>query len=147
MAGQGKARGAALWLRGHLFLGMELPVDAKNKQPQGTKEEKPDFGSLLGTMLSFGEKTWVGFYQERRGQKLSAAWRICFRTMCWAALNLSFVTGLGQCDGSAPPPQTHSSSVLPSLPRPAELAGGKGNKTLAGCQDIPPFCRAAAAMW
>lgn len=54
----GKARGAALWLRSHLFLGIELLLDAENEQPQGTQAEKPDFG------LSFGEKTWVGFYQE-----------------------------------------------------------------------------------
>ena len=72
--------------------------------------------------------------------------RSCFRAMCRAAPNLSFVTGLGQCHGSASPPQTRSSSVLPALPRPAELAGGEGNKTLAGWQDTPPLCRAAAAV-
>lgn len=70
-----------------------------------------------------------------------------FGAMCQAAPNLSFVIGLGQCHSSAPPPQTCSSSMLPALPRPVELAGGEGNKTLAGWQDTPPFCRAAAAVW
>lgn len=60
--------------------------------------------------------------------------------------NPSFVTGLGQCHSSAPAPQTRSSSVLPALPWPAELAGGERNKTVAVWQDTPPSCRAAAAV-
>lgn len=90
--GQGKAWGAVLWLHGHLFLGMELPVDAENEQAQSAEEEKPDLGLLLGTTLSFGEKTWGGFHQERRGQRLSAAWTGAASGLC--APNLSFVTGL-----------------------------------------------------
>lgn len=44
---------------------MELLTDAANEQPQGTEEEKPDFGLLLGATLGFGEKIWVSFYQKR----------------------------------------------------------------------------------
>lgn len=40
MAGQIQAQGATIFLR------MELLADAENRQPQGTKEGKEDFGSL-----------------------------------------------------------------------------------------------------
>lgn len=119
VAGQIQARGATIFLR------IELLPDAENRQPQGTKEEKDDFGSLHSVL---GRKPRLV-----RAETFCCLGGSCFRTMYWAAPNLSFVTELGQCHGSAH--TTCFFSVLPTLPWPVDLAGGEGDKPLAGWQN------------
>lgn len=87
VAGQIQAQGATIFLR------MELLPDAENRQPQGTKEEKDDFGSLHSVL---GRKPRLV-----RAETFCCLGGSCFRTMYWAAPNLSFVTELGQCHSSA----------------------------------------------
>lgn len=123
VAGQIQAQGATIFLR------MELLGDAENRQPQGTKEGKEDFGSLHSVL---GRKIQVG---EGRNF-LGAASEPC----AGAAPNVAFVTELGQCHGSAL--TTCCFSVLPALPWPVALAGREGDKPwLVG--RTAPSCRAA----
>lgn len=119
VAGQTQAQGATI------FLKMELLADADYRQPQGTKEGKDDFGSLHSLL---GRKSGLV-----TAETLDCLGWSCFRTVCWAALNVSFVTELGLCHGSAP--TTCFFSVLPALPWPMALAGREGDEPLAGWQN------------
>lgn len=142
MAGQRKAWGAVLWLHGHLFLGIELLADAENRQHRAPWKKS----------LILGHHSVLRSVSGRKHGLVST--RKCFLLPGWELLQ-SHVLGcpefaLCHWAGTVPllcHPQPCSCSVLPAFPRPAELAGGDGNKTSSGWQDTAPFCRDAAAVW
>lgn len=150
MAGQGKARGAVLWLHGHLFLGMELLADAENRQHRAPWKKSLILGHHSVPHSVSGRKHGLvsGLVSTRKGNGK------CFLLPGWKLLQ-SHVPGcpefaLCHWAGTVPllcHPQTCSCSVLPAFPQPAELVGGDGNKTSSGWQDTVPFCRDAAAVW
>lgn len=66
--------------------------------------EMPGVGSLLGARLGSGEKTgWFPPGRARAGA-FCCPEGSCVGAVCWAALNLSFVTRLGQRHGLPPSP-------------------------------------------